>query len=388
MKGANRKSMLFKRKKSTPDEVAVQTSDERFGYSPLFPLDSIALSDANLHIYESLRNAVPVIDAAITKTVRLTGGYEVHCKDPAADKLLQSFASNVSVGGNCRGINAFTDAYFDQLLTFGTAVGEMVVHGGKLVGLYNAPLRNVELHRSPDGFNCEVWTGTPVRKKALYHDLLLVSALNPAPGKLCGTSLLSSLPFVSSVLLKIYNAVGQNWDRVGNVRFSVTYKPSSDASDRAYAKERAVQVAKEWSEAMQPGGRIKDFVTVGDVSIKAIGADSPIPDSNVPVRQMLEQIVAKTGIPPFMLGLSWSSTERMSAQQADVLTSELESYRRLLSPVILKICRTFLRLSGITDEPFIEWDDITLQDEVELAKARLYDAQAQQLLLNRKEEKA
>lgn len=37
-----------------------------------------------------------------------------------------------------------------------------------------------------------------------------------------------------------------------------------------------------------------------------------------------------------MLSLSWSSTERMSSQQADVLTSELEAYRRLLTPVIEK----------------------------------------------------
>ena len=44
------------------------------------------------------------------------------------------------------------------------------------------------------------------------------------------------------------------------------------------------------------------------------------------------------GIPPFLLGLTWSSTERMSSQQADILTSELEAYRRLLNPVIEKIC--------------------------------------------------
>lgn len=46
-------------------------------------------------------------------------------------------------------------------------------------------------------------------------------------------------------------------------------------------------------------------------------------DSQVPVRQILEQLVARTGIPPFLLGLSWSSTERMSAQQADLMTSEI-----------------------------------------------------------------
>ena len=76
---------------------------------------------------------------------------------------------------------------------------------------------------------------------------------------------------------------------------------------------------------MQAGreGSVRDFVAVGDVDIKVIGADGPILDSQAPVRQILEQLVARTGIPPFMLGLSWSSTERMSAQQADMLTTEV-----------------------------------------------------------------
>ena len=39
-----------------------------------------------------------------------------------------------------------------------------------------------------------------------------------------------------------------------------------------------------------------------------------------------------------------------------------------------------LRLSGFADEAQIVWNDVTLQDEVELARARLYDAQAKQLL--------
>ena len=112
----------------------------------------------------------------------------------------------------------------------------------------------------------------------------------------------------------------------------MTYKPSNDASDRAFAKDRAKQIAQEWSRAMRKDC-VSDFIAVGDVSIKAIGADNQILDSNVPVRQMLEEIVAKMGIPPFLLGLSWSSTERMSSQQADILTSELEAYRRLLNPV-------------------------------------------------------
>ena len=124
---------------------------------------------------------------------------------------------------------------------------------------------------------------------------------------------------------------------------------------------------------------VRDFVAVGDVGIKVIGADNQMLDCEIPVRQMLEQIVAKVGLPPFMLGLSWSSTERMSTQQADVLTSELEYYRGLLTGVAERICHRWLRSEGYTCGFEIVWNDITLQDEVEQAKARLYRAQAAQL---------
>ena len=102
-------------------------------------------------------------------------------------------------------------------------------------------------------------------------------------------------------------------------------------------------------------------------------------DSQIPVREMLEQIIAKLGLPPFVLGLSWSSTERMSRQQADILTSELESYRTLLTPVIEKICRTYLLLEGLDPALQVVWEDINLQDELESAQAQLYRAQAEQL---------
>ena len=69
----------------------------------------------------------------------------------------------------------------------------------------------------------------------------------------------------------------------------------------------------------------------------------------------------------------------MSAQQADVLTSELEAYRRILTPIIEKVSRLYLATEGYADEIEVVWEDITLQDEVDLAKARLYSAQAKVL---------
>ena len=135
----------------------------------------------------------------------------------------------------------------------------------------------------------------------------------------------------------------------------------------------------DWARAMEDGknGTVRDFVAVGDVQIRVIGGEAPILDSEVPVRQILEQLVAKTGLPPFLLGLSWSTTERMSTQQADLLTSELWALRRTVEPAMRKICKTFLALEGLDDRVEILWDDISLQDITQQAQAELYRAQAE-----------
>lgn len=337
--------------------------------------------NADMSLYRALREAIPVIDAAIFKIVRLMGGFEVVCESKEATEALAAFLRNVKVGGTQCGIDSFMSVFIEQLLTYGTAIGEIVTDGRSISHLFNSDLRCVTLceGKSPlDVTVCAESTGgeaVPVR----YPELVLLSVLNPEPGKLYGTSILKGLPFVSDILLKIYNTVGINWERVGNVRFAVTYKPQNDTLDMAYAQERASLVADEWSKTMDSSGSVKDFIAIGDVSIKAIGADNQILDSEVPVRQMLEQIVAKLGIPPFILGLNWSTTERMSAQQADILTSEIEFYRRTVEPVIRKICSLWLRMNGYADNFTVNWEDITLQDITEIARSRYYTAQAEKI---------
>lgn len=342
---------------------------------------AVSLNPCQNRLYAALRDNVPIIDAAILKLLRLTGGFKVVCGDKGMQKSLEDFLRRIPVNGTSVGISAFIENYLDQLLTYGTAVGEVVTdNSGRICGLYNAPLEAIEIRQGKSPLDVKFYTHRPGGAVPVSHpERILFSVLQPEPGKFTGKSLLKGLPFVSAVLLQIYRTIGLNWERVGNVRFAVTYKPQNDAVDKAFAKERAMQVAKEWQNAMQNSDCVKDFVAVGDVSIRVIGADNQVLDSEVPVRQLLEQIVAKTGLPPFMLGLNWSSTERMSSQQSDVLTSELESYRRILTPIVEKICRLYLYSQGRFCPVEIEWDDITLQDEVEESKARLYLAQARKI---------
>ena len=370
-----------KKQKELPDVVsAPQTGKSSHPFSLLGSYSAQGAAVYNL--YRSLREAVPIIDAAIMKTVRLLGTFDIKCDDEIIQYEMKDFLSKVNVGGTRAGIDAFVSTFFEQLLTYGTALGEMITDGTTITHLFNSDLKDIALTEGSSPVDIIVnaigENGKPTPVK--YPALVLLSVLNPEPGKIYGTSILKGLPFVSDVLLKIYNTVGTNWERLGNVRFAVTYKPQNDAIDKAYAKERAMQVASEWSRTMQSGSTVRDFVAIGDVSIKAIGADCPIPDSNIPVRQLLEQLIAKLGIPPFLLGLSWSTTERMSYQQADILTSEIDFYRREITPVITKICDMWLRLKGYDCSYEIVWENVTLQDISEIAQSNYYNAQAQKII--------
>lgn len=375
---------IGKRKKETPESAVVAVPQTSGSHHPFLTLGNYnPMSTADLALYKSLREAIPIIDAAIHKIIRLIGSFDISCDNKDAEELISDFFRSVNVGGTRQGIEAFLSTFLEQLLTYGTAIGEMITDGDTVTHLYNADLKDISLSEGSSAVDIVVSTDkgngtfTPVK----YPALVLLSVHNPEPGSIYGTSILKGLPFVSDILLKIYNTIGTNWERVGNVRFAVTYKPQNDVIDKAYAKERAMLVANEWSKAMSSGSSsAKDFVAVGDVNIKVIGADNQILDSEIPARQMLEQIIAKLGIPPFLLGLSWSTTERMSFQQADILTSEIEFYRRELNPVISQICRLFLRLHGYDCSFDINWDSITLQDITELSRSRYYDAQTQKII--------
>ena len=339
----------------------------------------VPLGGGEERIYRELRAAVPVIDAAIGKLVRLCGGFDVRGR---AEKPLREFLRTVPCGRGQIGIDAFLAAYLDSLLTYGRAVGELVVAGERLRAVCWGDVTALEVREGASALDMELW-GPDDRgqmHRLPWQELLLFTTMNPEPEHPYGVSLLRGMPFLADILLKIYNTIGVNWDRAGNVRYSVICRPEEDL-DPAQARERGSQIAAEWARAMEDGknGMVRDFVAVGDVEIKVIGGESPILDSEGPVRQILEQLIAKTGLPPFLLGLSWATTERMSAQQADLLTSELWAIRRTVEPVIRKICRTFLILEGLDPAVEIVWDDISLQDMAETARAELYRAQARNM---------
>ena len=331
-------------------------------------------------VYREMREAIPVLDAAVGKMVRLCGGFEVKCRNPQAQQKLNEFLRMVPCGRGQMGIESFLSGYLDSLLTYGRAVGELVVAGGKLRAVCWGDVTALEVQEGDNALDMVLWGRDEhgLLRPLPYQHLLLFTTMHPEPAHPYGVSMFRGMPFLADVLMKIYHTIGTNWERAGHIRYRVTCQGCENL-DPATAQERGKAVAEQWAKAMEDNknGTVRDFVAVGDVEIKVIGGEAPILDSEVPVRQILEQLVAKTGLPPFLLGLNWSTTERMSTQQADILTSELWALRRTVEPAMRKICQTFLALEGLDNRVEIIWDDISLQDITQEAQADLYRAQAE-----------
>ena len=336
-------------------------------------------------LYKIMREAVPLIDSVPGKIVRLMGAFEIKCDSDNGQNEIKDFLDNVRVNSKQKGIQAFTQSYIDQLLECGNSCAEIILNNAKndIYAIKNVDVRTIKLKYGDDTLEtvvCQEQDGSIGARELPYQDLILFTPLYPENGSPYGVSVFRSMPFMTGILLKIFNSMGNNWERFGNLKYSVVYKPKDgEELDEEDIKERLKLIEKHFRNAMDAGkkGKAADFYGVGDIEIKVIGADNQVLDSQIPVQQVLEQIVARTGIPPFLFGLSWSTTERMSQQQADFLTSELESYRDIVTPVIEYIIDLWQTVTGRNIPYEIKWEDINLQDMVEISKANVYNAQAE-----------
>ena len=199
----------------------------------------VPLHEPAFGLYRAIREAVPVVDAAVLKLVRLAGGVRVSCADKGLEKRLAEFLRTVPVGWNQVGLQAFLDSYLDCLLTCGKAVGEVVPtrDGRGVAAVLCGNVSDVQIQEGEDPLSCKL-----ARKEAdgsmtvlPRQELLLFTPYHPDAEHPYGVSLLHSLPFLSGVLLKIWQTLGANWERAGNVRWSRSRAARDWTPDRCRA---------------------------------------------------------------------------------------------------------------------------------------------------------
>ena len=117
----------------------------------------VPLGGGEERVYREMREAIPVLDAAVVKMVRLCGGFEVQCRTPEAQQKLNGFLQMMPCGRGQMGIESFLSGYLDSLLTYGRAVGELVVAGGKLRAVCWGDVTSLEVQESDNALETVLW---------------------------------------------------------------------------------------------------------------------------------------------------------------------------------------------------------------------------------------
>ena len=194
-----------------------------------------------------------------------------------------------------------------------------------------------------------------------------------------GTSLYRSLPFVAKACRTIENATTQLWERLGAPPFHINWDQGNALGDPAGALADGVLdgLRAAWKQTMQSkaAGEAADFFSAGKVSVEVVGAHGTPIAVTESFRVFCEQLVSATGLPPWLLGLHWSSTERLAGQQADLLIAQIEALRRAVQPELERLIDLRQRLAGQSGRVTVGWTPISLHDLTERAKAQAWAEQ-------------
>lgn len=373
--------------------------------------------------YEALREGIPIIDSAIRRLISLNGTIEILGDNPTLVKELEDFAMFVPVNDTQTGIHAFLENASNETFEQGFSISEFITTKDMkdIAGLRVADSKHIVYRRDEMG-RAEPWYRYPGNMPvqvysdpltvvnqiltAQYNQTVFVAGmneikLNPANKMYFsinnentnpyGVSLMRSMEFVSKILMTMENSLLNVWERFGDPSYHIHYKTSSKDGDKTEERRQQLSTNFNTANTSKREGKSADFVTAADkdseISIGIIGSDGQELAMEIPVRHVLEQIVAKTGLPSWMLGLYWSSTERMATLEIEAALQDAKIRQLAMMPEFIRLFSTFLTIRGhkwnsITTDPDKPGDwgmrfvTPNLRDEVATAQANFLNAQA------------
>lgn len=325
---------------------------------------------------------IPLLRRTVSVLSQFVGEPELRAGNDQQTEELQAWARTVPVGYVGRGLQTWLVDHLSQALVYGYAVGEAEI----------PPLRDTVgrlwSYRS-DKFYFESDAAGALTIK--QRDTVQSSGLNPLTAvsttydpQGCdphGQSLFLALPTVAQTWLDMLFAYRATWRRNGIVSWHWNWEPPETLDDPSGDVGAAVidRLESGWNDAMKSqavDGIAKDFFTVGKITGEPLGAKSEVMDIETAKRAIVEELVVATGIPPWLLGYTWSTTERLSQQQADMLLATIDGLRRCVEGAVWHLAQLRQHLAGVPGEVEIEWPAVNLQDATEAAKAKLAEAQA------------
>jgi hypothetical protein len=329
---------------------------------------------ANFPLYEKLQEAVPLIDAAIVHTIEAIGTPCVEAeKEVKAD--IDAWLRNLTVNRVQTGVGPFLETWIGNMLTYGRSHTEIVLTNARddIYSLTQLHPSTIAFSAARDGYTLDTvqYGGqTPI----VFPAWKVLNAVNRVRGDdPNGTSLLWGLSIVAECYIAMVRGQQGLYTRFGDPSHHVNWEPPDNFNDPSGAQSDAIMARMraqfDSSQASRRDGKVKDYFTSGKVTVSIIGAAGEELQFSQSGQSIMEQIVAKTGLPPMIFGLNWATTERMSTVQSGLLSEMVDRYQGILSPPLTRLITLRQQLRGGDTNFSLKWEGANLQD-------RMMDAQA------------
>ncbi|TPG50657.1 hypothetical protein EAH75_04255 [Rhodanobacter glycinis] len=381
--------------------------------------------EVNPWFLEALRESLGILDGAVNRMVTIDGIIDVEGGNDALVQLIQrELIGAIPVGDKNAGLQAFYTGMGQEQYEQGFSLGEMVYdrRGREIVALRVADSKGVLFHRNLDTGVMESWYLPPMPNalgrrdgtdsvqnvlrnsprqlnvnliqgrgyEFLNPDTLVYSVFNPENDLPYGVSLFRGIEFVSQILLRMHNATSQAWDRFGDPSFHVNYKTKNRMLKGPTLEARRLEIASNFGTTLNAKrqGNSADFVTaVGaddDIVINIIGGDGKALSIEMPAQQMFEQILAKTGLASWVLGVQLGRAPAgLADNQAEMMLQDSKTRFESRVPALQVLVTNWLRGRGKTWKPG-DWQLVqrlpNLRDELKRAQAKFLEAQTQMML--------
>lgn len=339
--------------------------------------------------YEALREAIPIIDAGCWKLTDLDGHLIVEGDNDKLVDEIQDWMDNVPVCGLQSGLQAFHQNITNETFEQGFGIGEFLASKKRddIAQLVVADSKSIRFKR--DGKN-----GIIIQQKAdidmEYRDIknpenIIYQSNRNENMNPYGTSTMRSMPFCGKVLATMNNSLLSTWERFGDPSYHISYKATKKGLGPDTLESRRTKLSTDFKTAIQnkSQGYSEDFVTAvdkdSDITVTVIGHDGQVLEIEAPARYIVEQVVAAFGLPSWMLGLHWSTTERLSDKEVTMLQEARATRHMAKLPIYTNLIKTLLLLRGRTwkkGDWQLKFAEINLYDEVKKAQARFLNSQA------------
>lgn len=415
----------FGKKKKT-DNITKPQFGVNNAQGPLTPyFKDYYLRKVSGSFYEALREGVPVIDAAIRRLISLNGTIKIIGDNQTLVRELEDFCLNVPVNDTQKGIHAFLENAGNETFEQGFCLPEFVAQKDlKGIAELRVPdSKDIIFRKNAEGraepWYRNRWNSNQTRlsdPSSLMQTILtaqfgqsvmvggmMEQKLNPA-NKLYfsinnennnpyGVSLMRSMEFCAKLLATMQNSLGNVWERFGDPSYHINYGLTKRSLGGDTLEGRRKKIADDFDAAIRAkrAGKSADFVSAlnadDKMEISVIGADNQVLELEVPARHVLEQIIGKTGLPAWMLGIYWSTTERMATLEVEAILQDAKIRQLAMLPEFIRLFSTHLKMRGYNfsqvttsiDTPG-DWGIIfetpNLRDMVAQAQARFLNAQA------------